>query len=74
MLGWPYATLDGRGHLSLLINSPDSLWPDSDQVGEALRYRVAAVVAHVGVVVVVDVDVGDLLVIALTDIGRCAAR
>src|ERR1700719_4327635 len=46
----------------------ESLWTDGDQVGEAERWVCASlVVAHVGVVVVVDVGIRHPLEIASTD-------
>src|SRR5208337_639960 len=43
-----------------------SLRPDGDEVGEAEGRICALAVTHIGVVIVVDVDIGDLLEVTLT--------
>src|ERR1700674_5941513 len=55
----------GRSHTDSPV-PPESLRLDSDQVGQAEWCVGPLAVAHVGVVVVVDVDIGDLLEVALT--------
>ena len=58
--------LDGAKSRPHTRSSLASLWPDGDEVGEAERCVGSLAVAHVGVVVVVDVDIGHLLEVALT--------
>src|SRR6266446_406686 len=65
--------LDGRGarpHTGSpaphLVTPYGSLRPDGNEVGQAERCVCSLSVAHVGVVVVIDVDVGNLLEVALT--------
>src|ERR1700675_585203 len=55
----------GRSHTESPV-SAESLRTDGDQVGQAEWCVGPLAGAHVGVVVVVDVDIGDLLEVALT--------
>src|ERR1700730_17916126 len=60
-----YPSPHGRSHTDSPF-PPESLRLDSDQVGQAEGCVGSLAVAHVGGVVVVDVDIGDLLEVALT--------
>src|ERR1700676_546049 len=56
----------GRGPVTTRTRLYGSLRLDGDQVGQAEWCVSSLAVAHVGIVVVVDVDVGNLLEVALT--------